>query len=383
MEKRLLGRTGIEVGVIGFGCEGFDGKTPEECRAMVDKAVQNGVSLFDMYTSDPVIRTNIAAALKRYPRTSYAIQGHVCSIWEDGQYCRTRDIAKVRAGFEDLLKYTKLDYIDIGMIHYVDTAADYDEVMGGAVIDYCKQLKAQGKIKCIGLSTHNTEIAISAAKSGLIDVVMFSVNPAYDMLPAIDDVNAFFEDDAFDRAYEGIDARREELYRLCQNEGVALTVMKCFAGGLLLDADQTPFGKVMTPVQCIHYCLTRPAIASVLSGMASVDEIEECIKYKTATDAEKDFASVLGSAPKSSFSGHCMYCGHCAPCTARIDIAAVNKYYDLAVSKGGLPETLREHYEVLEHHANECLSCGKCMKNCPFGVNIIEKMKAATELFGK
>lgn len=67
------------------------------------------------------------------------------------------------------------------------------------------------------------------------------------MLPPSDDVNILFEQDTFNRVYEGIDSKREALYQKCQTEGVALTVMKAFAGGLLLDEKQTPFGQPMTP----------------------------------------------------------------------------------------------------------------------------------------
>ena len=52
---------------------------------------------------------------------------------------------------------------------------------------------------------------------------------------------------------------RAELYALCEREDVGLTVMKGFAGGRLFDAARSPFGVALTPVQCIHYALTRPA----------------------------------------------------------------------------------------------------------------------------
>ncbi len=383
METKKLGRTGIEVGVIGFGCEGFSGKTQAECNEMIAFAVQNGINYYDMYTSDPDIRKHVAVGLSGFPRDSYHVQGHVCSIWKDGQYCRTRKLSEVKSGFESLLSDMALEYIDVGMIHYVDDLADYSEVLSGGVLDYCKELKQKGRIKHIGISTHNTDIAKLAAQSGVIDVIMFSVNPAYDMLPPIDDVEKLFESDTFNRTYKGIDQKREELYALCQNLGVAITVMKCFAGGLLLDETQTPFGKPLTVTQCLSYCLTRPSVATVLSGMSSLEEIAECLKYTTATSREKDFSEVLSGAPDSAFVGHCMYCGHCAPCTAKIDIAAVNKFYDLAAAQGKLTETVREHYEVLEHHAEECVGCGRCMRNCPFGVDIIKKMQEALELFGK
>lgn len=83
-----------------------------------------------------------------------------------------------------------------------------------------------------------------------------------------------------------------------------------------------------------------------------------------------------------SWRGHCMYCGHCAPCTSKIDIAAVNKFYNLTVAQGEIPETVREHYKALEHHASECIACGACETRCPFDVKIIESMQRAAQRFG-
>ena len=68
---------------------------------------------------------------------------------------------------------------------------------------------------------------------------------------------------------------------------------------------------------------------------------------KTATDAEKDYASVLAGAPLHSCRGECTYCGHCKPCPAQLDIAMINKFYDLAAMQPEVPATVRSHYEAV------------------------------------
>lgn len=203
----------------------------------------------------------------------------------------------------------QLDYVDLGMIHYVDDEKDFDSIFNGEIIKYAKGLKEKGVIKALGVSTHNTDIAFKAVETGLIDVILFSVNAAYDMLPATEDVYELFEESTFkDRAYEGIDPKRDKLYRTCENAGVALTVMKGYAAGVLLSDKQSPFEKVLTPVQCLHYCLTRPAVASVMVGVSNRSQILAATAYVAASDKEKDYSEVLANAPRSSFSGHCMYC---------------------------------------------------------------------------
>ena len=88
--------------------------------------------------------------------------------------------------------------------------------------------------------------------------------------------------------------------------------MKGFAGGRLFDAARSPFGVALTPVQCIHYALTRPAVASILAGFGDRSHIADAVRYETATDDEKDYASVLACAPRHAYFGQCTYCGHCA-----------------------------------------------------------------------
>ena len=91
---------------------------------------------------------------------------------------------------------------------------------------------------------------------------------------------------------------------------------------------------------------------------------------------------MLANAPAHAYRGQCTYCGHCAPCTAGIDIASVNKYYNLTLAQDEVPETVREHYNLLAHHASECIACGRCQSNCPFGVDIVGRMQLAAAKFG-
>ena len=383
MEYRNLGRTGIKVSAIGIGGGGFENKSYEDIEAMIDCAIKEGINFIDIYNSNPEVRSHVGKALSKYPRSSFVIEGHLCSTWDKGQYRRTRDFNEVVNAYEDFLTRMKLDYVDVGMIHYVDDQNDFDNIFNGEIIKYAKELKEKGVIKSLGISTHNTDIAFRAVETGIIDVILFSINAAYDMLPASEDVNILFEESTFkNRTYEGIDPKRDTLYQTCENAGVALTVMKGYAAGVLLTDKQSPFEKALTPVQCLHYCLTRPAVASVMVGVSNTNQILAATAYVTASNKEKDYTEVLANAPRSSFSGHCMYCGHCAPCSKKIDIASVNKYLDLAFIQEDVPETVRNHYDLLEHHASECIECGLCIKNCPFSIEIINKMKQAVKLFG-
>lgn len=381
MEYRTLGRTGLSVSAIALGCEGFMNKTAEQVCTEMEYAISRGINFIDIYTSNPELRSNIGRALAGH-RRNFIIQGHLCSTWEDGQYLRTRDVEKTIVAFNDQLQRLQTDYLDIGMIHYVDSESDFHQIFDGPILQLVLQLKAEGKIHHIGLSSHNPLVARLAVETGLVDVLMFSINPCYDLQPASEDVEDLWADENYADSLQNIAPEREALYELCEKNGVAIDVMKVYGGGDLLSETNSPFEKAFTPVQCIEYALTRPGVAAVMIGCKNEEEIQAALDWCNAGKEEKDYASVMTGMDKFSWKGHCMYCGYCAPCSVGIDIASVNKYYNLTVAQGEIPETVREHYKVLPHHASECISCGQCEDNCPFGVLIIESMQMAAERFG-
>lgn len=382
MRYRELGNTGLMVSEIGMGCEGFGEDECRQTKVLFDAAEELGINYFDLYTSDPAIRASVGEALTGR-REKFIIQSHICSVWKDGQYKRTRDICEVKAAMEEMLRLLKTDYIDVGMIHYCDSMKDWETIQNGPVLAYAKELKEQGVIRHIGLSSHNPEVALAAVQSGHIEVLMFSVNPCYDLQPANEDVEELWNGKNYEKHLVNMDPLRQELYETCQRMGVGVTVMKAFGGGDLLDEKLSPAGKSLTPVQCIHYALTRPGVATVLAGAHSEEQLRNSAAYETASEEERDYAEAFAEFPNISWEGHCMYCSHCAPCPQKIDVASVTKFLNLAKAQGTLPETVREHYEVLTHHASECIACGACEKRCPFGVKIVENMKEAAKVFGK
>lgn len=379
MRYRELGRTGLSVSEIGFGAEWIGGMDLAEVRAVAEQGRAAGMNLVDCWMADPAVRSRLGEVLAP-TRDQWIIQGHIGSTWQDGQYVRTRDMDQVRPAFDDLLERLQTDHVELGMIHYVDRVDEFREIMTGPFIEYVRELLADGRIQHIGLSTHNPEVAQLAAESGEIEMIMFSLNPAYDLMPASDDLETLFGD--FAEAGARIDPTREKLYATCAARGVGLTVMKPYAGGRLLDAEKSPFGTALTAAQCLHYCLTRPAVASVLAGIESVAQLEDALCYLDATPDELDYASVLAAAPAHAYFGQCIYCGHCQPCTVGINIATVNKYADLALAHDEIPPSVREHYEALDRKAGDCTGCEACEPNCPFGVKIAERMEETAALFG-
>ena len=390
MKYKTLGKTGLSVSEIGFGGEWLERHEEEESIELIHYAEEKGINIIDCWMPDPKSRDIIGKAIKD-SREKWYVQGHIGSTYQEGQYVRSRDLKYVVPAFEDLLARIGGGYIDLGMIHYIDSETDWENSMNSEFIDYVLDLYDRGIIRHIGMSTHNPKMAMRAIERGIrgfadpsrkaeLEMILFSINPAFDMRPGTNCVEELFT--GYETDYAGIDPERAAFYRMAEENNVGITVMKGFFGGALFDEKRSPFGAALTPAQCIHYALTRPGAVSILCGYDTKEQIDEAIAYETASDEEKNFAAVLANAPKHSYKGTCTYCGHCRPCVMNIDIAMVNKFYDLAIQQPRVPESVQAHYEALGTTAASCIGCRDCESRCPFEVPIAERMEKALELFG-
>ena len=383
MIYRKLGKTGMSASVIGLGTEHLDNKPFEIVDEVIHTAMDQEINIMDLFMPGAEVRENIGKALDKN-RDKFIIQGHFGSVDLNKQYDISRDPIVCQKYFDDLLLHLNTDYIDIGMLFYIDSEKDFNSVFHTDFVNHVIKMKEQGKVRAIGASSHNPIYAKKAVETGILDVLMFSINPAFDMTPPGEDCLGFFLESENGRpagAVTNIDPARMDLYRLCEKNDIAITVMKTLGAGKLISPEHTPFQSPLTVWQCIHYALTRPAVTSVMLGCKSGHEVLEAIKYLTLSDNERDYSQTV-STFSSDFRGKCMYCNHCLPCPADIDIAAVTKFLDIALlDKNNIPPSIRQHYQALTTHASDCIACGSCESRCPFSVNIIDNMMLAQTIF--
>ena len=377
MRYRTLGKTGLKVSEIGYGGEHLWGKPYDLVDAVVNSAIDGGINIVDVFMPQPEVRSNMGRAIGKR-RKEVIIQGHIGAVLDDdGQYMRSRNLERCDIFVKDFLARFDTDYIDLGMIHFVDTKEDYTESFDSPYIEYVQKLKKEGIIRYIGASTHDAATGIKMANTGLIDVVMFSINPAFDLSPGMN-LDMMFTD-AKTKKLE-TDPIRADFYNLCAAKGIGMTAMKSLGSGRLLKAELSSLGFALTLPECVAYALDRPAVSSVLLGAQTVEEVAQALAYENTTPDDRDYAKTIqGGRPL--LGGKCMYCNHCLPCPQGIDIASVTKYLDMAKIGGG--EIVHAHYGALSAHGGDCIECKNCEKNCPFNIKVIENMKEAARIFSK
>lgn len=362
MEYRKLPHGEEQISVIGLGNSSLGGSGVEETERTVAMALENGINYFDMAAGD-VTPFAPYGRVTQSCRDRVYFQVHFGADYRSGAYGWTLDLEQIKRSIDWQLEQLKTDYIDFGFIHCIDEAADLEKAVAQGTIDYIQQLKREGVIHHIGLSSHTPSVVQKVLDMKILDMLMFSINPAYDYNHG-------------QYAIGGSD-ERSALYRRCQAEGVAISVMKAFSGGQLLDAKTSPFGQAMTEYQCIQYALDRPGVVTVLPGVRNRVDLQRILGYFDATEAEKDYSMISSLTPKE-VAGKCVYCNHCQPCPAGLDIGLINKYCDLSKAGDALA---RDHYNNLSVKASDCLACGHCDSRCPFHVHQVERMQEIAAYF--
>lgn len=363
MEYRINKRTGDKISVLGFGTSYIAQADEKDAIATIRQAYEGGVNYFDLATAESRTFPYFGAALGDV-RKNVRYQIHFGANYQGGPYGFTLDAEAIKKSIHWQLEKLGTDYIDYGFIHCLDEVADWRKYQKNGALAFLMELKEQGIVRHLGLSSHTPATIQQVMDDVPLDMLMFSVNAAYD-----------YHKGTYGR---GSTDERTAVYRRCEAEGVGIAVMKPFAGGQLLDASLSPFGQALTHYQCLQYALDRPGVLTVLPGMSSVEQIKHLLGFFEASPEEKDY-SVLGSFTPPDAVGKCVYCNHCAPCPQGIQIGLVNKYYDLALRGDAMAE---EHYRELEKHASDCIQCGHCNSRCPFHVDQMARMKEINRHFG-
>lgn len=332
MEKRILGKTGLAVSVIGFGGIPLQRVDQEMARKMIQKASQLGINFIDSAKGYTVSETLIGHGLKGEREN-----------WVIATKSMARSYDAMKADVASSLGSFQTDYIDLYQLHNVRTQEQYDEVMGenGA---YRALLEAQqeGKIGHIGFTTHDVHMLEKAIESGYFSTVQFP--------------------------YNIVENQGAALFEKAKAANIGVIVMKPMAGGAI---DQGSLA--------LKYIVENPNVTTAIPGMDSLNQIEENAavgkQKEPLTSEEREQIQKIALALGETF---CRRCGYCGPCPQGIDISTqflLEGYY----LRYDLKDWAKERYVAVGKNASDCIECGMCEPKCPYDLPIRKMLQRVKE----
>lgn len=375
---------GLKLSALGFGCmrlplkEGTqdqrDGEVDIElAEKMFDYAISHGVNYFDtawMYHGgqSEVIVGNI---LKKYPRDSFYLASKFPGFERD----LISDPAKV---FEKQLEKCQVDYFDFYLFHNVSemTFGNYtDESLG--ILDYLLEQKRNGRIRHLGFSAHaslETMQQFWDYCKGEIEFCQIQLN---------------YLDWTYQQAKEKVD--------MITSWGIPVWVMEPVRGGKLasLPEDMEAVLKAARPGESIpswafSFLQSIPAVKMVLSGMSSMEQVQENIETfsnpRPLSESERELLLKAVDEMLAKFTVPCTACRYCTShCPMSLDIPHLISAYNegMVSGKGEFQMTMAAHHLSEDQQPSNCIGCGSCASVCPQQIQIPDVMSAFADAMAK
>jgi len=342
MQKKILGRTGWAVSVIGFGAIKLPRVGMKECGGLLNRALDAGINFIDTADCYGDSEEKIGQALKQRRQEFYL----ATKVDE-------RDGPGVRRKLERCLRRLRTEWIDLLLFHDV-RGPEYEKIFNAGGLEEMERAREEGKISQIGISIHGS---LSMMKQAVESKVFSALMVAYS---AIDE-----------------DRLSADLLPTAAAQGVGLIAMKPLAGGRLAQFPargwDPQFFKGESPAQlALRYVLSNPHITCAIPGMMALDELEENIVVgrkprELSAEEIRKFMEKAGEAGK----GFCRNCGYCLPCPEGIPIPDVFRYENYS-RYYGLKDWARSQYGSLSVNAQACSDCQQCLDNALMGFRFLQ-----------
>lgn len=369
MELRKMEKLGIETSLLGFGCMRFptnaEGKIDRElAQEMLDKAIAAGVNYID--TAYPYHNGEselfVGEALKKYDRASYYLATKL-PVWF------VKSVEDVDKYFNEQLEKLQTDYIDFYLLHAMGLSR-WKEMVELGVVERLEELKAEGKIRYLGFSFHDSYEAFE------------------EMLCARDwdfcQIQLNYMDTNEQAGMKG--------YKLTEERNVPLVIMEPIKGGMLANFGpdiKQKFKELDAEASVASFALrwvgSLPNVKVVLSGMSTMEQVEDNLKtfvdFKPLSEAESKGIDDIVNIVNSRVQNGCTGCSYCMPCPAGVNIPKnfrIWNTYHMYQSYDAVRWNWETEMKDCEK-AKNCIQCGKCEAACPQALKIREDLARAQE----
>ena len=361
MKKRRLGRTNLNVSVVGFGGEWVIPTSVEYASKMYARALELGVTYFDTARVYGNVEEKLGMALEDV-RDDVVIATKTHHIFDP-------DAARV--GLKQSLRNLRTDRVDIVIVQHIDHERALERFLEeGSALQVLKEARSQGKLNFIGLSGHKPNVLAKAIRTGEFDMILVPFN---------------------------IITREptEELLPLAKKLDVGVAAMKAFGGPnqryvqfelAKIVPEKAEFDRILgegytRTKRCLNYVLAHD-VHTAVCGWSTIEEVESAVKAAdnfTGLTPEEKAEVRFGELPPEPF---CRDCGLCLRCPEGLKIPlilALDKY----LTYYGIKDWTKEVYERLAVKATDCSKCGECEPKCPYNVPIIKMLEEAHKRLSK
>jgi predicted aldo/keto reductase-like oxidoreductase len=349
MQVRELGNTGLKVSAIGLGCAQLGSSDTDYAVRVVQQALDLGVTYLDLARGYRDAEIKVGRALQA---SSLARERTVIST-KTSRPTREEAWREINESLERL----GIDYLDNVHLHGLRSSEDVDRRLGpGGAIEALLEARDRGLVRHIGCSGHHPEVLVEAVQRFPFEVILCILN-------------------LVERA--ALDA----LIPLCRDRGVAVTVMKPLATGLL----PAPLA-----LKWLLNPKMSPPVATIVPGATTIEEAREnaLVGHADATLRSDEWERVHALRVEWAHK-RCRICYRCEPCPVGVP---------LTLTLG--TDVMYDHYRTMGHAAfrafpwsraaverdvasrkktmaaiESCTRCGDCEKRCPHGLPIVEMLQ--------
>ncbi len=333
MEKRRLGRTGLEIGVIGFGGIPIQRVSKEEAYEILKTCEEVGMNFLDTARGYGVSESYLGNRLKESRNK-----------WIIATKSPARDYKGMKMEIKLSLENLQTDYIDLYQCHFIKDKATYDLIMSeDGAYKALLEAQAEGKIGFIGATCHNKDILEHVVDENKFDTIQFPFN--------------FIEDQGM------------EVFEKAHKKDIGILCMKPIAGGAI---DR---GEVS-----LRHIVNNPHITVAIPGIESVAQV--AINAGVGTDIRPlndEELTYIKKIKEERGSEFCRRCGYCGPCPEGLDIPLIfslNGY----LTRYELEDWAKSRYAGITQ-ASSCDECGSCEPKCPYDLPIRKMLKDVTKNF--
>ncbi len=356
---------------FGFGCMRLPMRDNEidieQVKNMVDEFIAHGFNYFDTAhgylneRSEPTLKQCLTS---RYPRESYILTDKLSDFYFHSQ-------EEIRPLFEKQLNCCGVEYFDFYLMH-AQSRRNYEQYLNCHAYETAFALKAEGKVKHVGISFHDTADVLERILTDYpeLDVVQLQLN---------------YLD------WEDSSVQSRANYEVCVKHGKPVIVMEPIKGGHLINLPDNA-RKLVDALDCspanlaLRFAASQTNVFMVLSGMSNLEQMQQNIScmehFEPLSERELSVAHSIAGIIHGENIIPCTACRYCvAGCPKHISIP------DLFACLNGKRHS--ENFDVSSYgkvltqsgRAGDCIKCGKCERSCPQGLEIRKLLQEVAAQF--